>query len=403
MRNICFFIFIAGGVIAMSAAARAADDSARFNGKWKAAFFYNGVWVNLVSVHDAAGYKNYVILPQGSAPIGDGKFSAADGKWTTSAAAPNNSGTYQFMDANTVVCQNAIGQPLTWQRDNTPLPPVIGVAEGNSLPAGTNFAAVKTTQAVEVCRKIAQAWHSDAALVCVNVFGPNPDGTVNILANPQAFTITFGSPSTMTAFTLVSALPTGSFVPNPGARLPTVDYLPIGPQALDLTDAYKSVRLFGFTGPISQARLYYGHENGKPERLVWSLDAGGAYPWIVSGASGAILSPFEVLDDKVADYNKLAAQTQAAVAANLRSRQRHPGAQGAGGTWLESGMHFWSAEGNGGGGGSGGSSGGEEDTWDNEVAAQNAWEDGNSGAEARIDAGEPTVEDQTNYGASGGE
>jgi hypothetical protein len=388
------------GVIGMAAGSWAADDTGHFIGNWKAAFLYNGQWVNLVSVHDATGFKNYVILPQGSVPIGDGTFSAADGKWTTSADKPNDSGTYQFMDKNTFVCKNSVGQSLVWQRDNTPLPPVIGgAAAGTSLPAGTNFAKVKVTEVVDFCRKMAQAWHPDAVLVCVNVFAPNQDGTVNILANPQAFTITFGSASAASILTLVSIPPVGTFVANPTIHPPTVDYLPISSQALDLTVAFASVRQFGFNGPIGQAQLYFGHENGKPERLVWSLEAGGAYPWIVSGASGAILSPFEVLDDKVADYNKLAAQTQAAVAGMLRSMPRHSGAQGIGGTWLEAGMHYWSAEGQ--QGGAPGSSGGEEDTWDNEVGAQNAWEDGNSGAEARYDAGAPTVEDQATYG--GGE
>lgn len=380
--------------LSLATTSRAADDTARFNGTWKAAFLYNGVWVSIVSVHDAKGYKNYVLIPQGAAAIGDGAFSAADGKYKTSAPAPNDSGTYQFVDNNTVACQNSIGQALTWQRDNTPLPLIVGAkAGGKALAAGTNFAAVKVKDAIDVCKPMAKAWQADAVLCCVNVFGPNPDGTVNILANPQAFTLTFGSATARNILTLVSAGQTGNFVVKPNAIAPTVDYLPIPDKALDLTDAFNSVRAFGFTGAISQARLQFGHENNKPERLYWSLEAGGPYPWIVSAASGAILSPYEVLDDKVADYNKLAAETAAA----LRSIPHRPGARGPGGVWVEAGMHYWSAETGGGGG-----SGGEEDTWDNDVAAQNAWENGDSDAEARFDAGEATSVDVETYGGNEG-
>lgn len=387
----------------IASSAHAVDDTSRFKGQWKAAFFYNNVWVNIVSIHDDAGFKNYVIVPEGAAPVGTGTFSAANGKWSAQADAPNDSGTYEFIDNNTASCKNAIGQTLVWTRDNAPLPKIVGAAgAANGLPKDTNFAKVKVSQAVEVCRKLAQAWKPDAALVCVNVFGCNPDGTVNILANPQAFTLTFGSPSAKAAYTVVSVAPAGTFAPKPDAILPTgLTWLPISPKAIDLTEAFDAVRKFGFNGPITQARLYLSDKNDKPIRLVWSLEAGGAYPWIVSGASGAILSPFEVLDDKVADYNKLAAETAAAIS-RMRARQRHHGAQGAGGAWAETGMHYWGEGSHEGGGGSGGGAT-EEDTWDNEVAAQNAWEDGNSDAEARYDAGEPTVQDVETYGGGSGE
>jgi hypothetical protein len=163
------------GSIGPASAARAADDTARFYGKWKINFDYNGQSFIMESVHDSDGYKNYVLLPQGSADIGDGKFSAVDGKWTSSAAAPNDSGTYKFMDANTVSCSNAAGQTVVWQRDNSALPPIIGAdakspASGNMLPQGANLAAVKISQAIEVGRKMANVWHADAILINASVY-----------------------------------------------------------------------------------------------------------------------------------------------------------------------------------------------------------------------------------------
>ncbi len=171
---ICLSIGV--GSIGYAGTAQVADDTARFYGTWKASFTYNGQTVVMESVHDAKGYRNYVLIPEGAAPAGDGTFSAKDGNWSASATAPNDSGTYQFIDNNTAFCKNAIGQSLLWERDNTPLPPVIGAAgnAGNRLPAAANFAAVKTSQAIEVCRNIAQAWHADAFLVGVRVIGPTP-------------------------------------------------------------------------------------------------------------------------------------------------------------------------------------------------------------------------------------
>src|ERR1035437_5064913 len=115
------------GLIGVATVAYAADDTARFYGTWKTSFPYNGQTVNAVSIHDASGYRNYVVSPAGNQPAGDGTFSAANGKWTSSAAEPNNVGVYHFIDNNTVVCTNAVGQVVTWRRDKsaqiTPPPP----------------------------------------------------------------------------------------------------------------------------------------------------------------------------------------------------------------------------------------------------------------------------------------
>jgi TPR repeat protein len=118
-------MILGAGTIALVPAARAANDTARFNGRWKTSFPYNGQTVTMVSVHEGSGFKNYVLVPNGAVPAGNGTFSAANGKWTATADKPNNSGTYHFTDNNNVVCTNGVGQTVVWQRDDAPLPPVI--------------------------------------------------------------------------------------------------------------------------------------------------------------------------------------------------------------------------------------------------------------------------------------
>src|SRR5579862_1436764 len=97
-------------------AALAADDTARFYGTWKISFPYNGQTVTIISVHDQNGYKNYLVTPTGNQPFGDGTFSAANGRWRSSAPAPNDGGTYKFTSNNEAVCTNSAGQTVTWRR-----------------------------------------------------------------------------------------------------------------------------------------------------------------------------------------------------------------------------------------------------------------------------------------------
>jgi hypothetical protein len=113
------YVAVAASLLGLTAITRAADDTARFYGTWKTSIPYNGQTVTLVSEHDASGYKNYVVTPSGNQPAGDGTFSAANGKWSSSAAAPNNIGVYHFLNNNAVVCTNAVGQVVTWRRDKS--------------------------------------------------------------------------------------------------------------------------------------------------------------------------------------------------------------------------------------------------------------------------------------------
>jgi hypothetical protein len=116
-------VFAAGliGGLCHAPAARAADDTARFFGEWKTSFPYNGQTVTIISFHDANGFRNYILSPTGFTFVGSGAFSAANGIWLAAAPPPDNGGTYHFVDSNTAICSNAVGQTVTWKRDRTPL------------------------------------------------------------------------------------------------------------------------------------------------------------------------------------------------------------------------------------------------------------------------------------------
>lgn len=122
------------GLIGPASIARAADDTARFFGQWKITVSNDGQTVTIISVHDADGFKNYVQTPSGFVFMGSGAFSAANGIWMAAAPPPNNGGTYHFVNADSVVCNNAVGQTVTWRRDRTPLGPV---AASHAQPEAT--------------------------------------------------------------------------------------------------------------------------------------------------------------------------------------------------------------------------------------------------------------------------
>ena len=124
--RLCLSAALAAGVIGFIGPARsahAADDTARFYGQWKTVVTNNGQSVTIISVHDADGFKNYIQTPSGLTFAGSGAFSAANGIWFAAAPPPNNGGTYHFVNADTAICNNAIGQTVTWRRDRTPLGP----------------------------------------------------------------------------------------------------------------------------------------------------------------------------------------------------------------------------------------------------------------------------------------
>ena len=97
------------------------DDTARFYGTWRGQFEANGQTVTLVSVHDAQGYRNFLVANTGQEPAGHGSFAARSGRHTAGPPKPNDSGTYRFTDSETVVCTNSAGQTVTWRRTAKPL------------------------------------------------------------------------------------------------------------------------------------------------------------------------------------------------------------------------------------------------------------------------------------------
>jgi TPR repeat protein len=100
----------------------AVDDTARFNGTWEGSILFNGQTVTIVSVHTTGAYKNYMRLPNGNTPAGDGTFSASNGRYSTSAEKPNDSGIYRFTNNDTIVCTNSAGQTVTWKRAKASAP-----------------------------------------------------------------------------------------------------------------------------------------------------------------------------------------------------------------------------------------------------------------------------------------
>jgi hypothetical protein len=92
------------------------DETAKFYGTWMASAAVNGQQLTILTVLNAQGYSNFVVAQTGNIPAGDGTFSAANGRYTTSAEEPNDSGSYRFLNKDTVECTNAAGQMLTWKR-----------------------------------------------------------------------------------------------------------------------------------------------------------------------------------------------------------------------------------------------------------------------------------------------
>ena len=105
----------------VSAAAVPGNDTARFYGSWTASFPMNGQTVTVLSIHDARGYRNFNVTSGGNTPTDSGTFTAANGRYHTSAAKPNDTGTYRFVDSETAECTNAAGQTLTWRRQGKPV------------------------------------------------------------------------------------------------------------------------------------------------------------------------------------------------------------------------------------------------------------------------------------------
>jgi hypothetical protein len=112
-------ITLVTGLVGFATPVHAADDTTRFYGTWEAHILVNGQLIDVISVHSANGYKNFVRTPTGDTPAGEGTFSAANGRFKTSAESPNNGGVYYFSNNDTAVCTNLAGQIVTWRRIKT--------------------------------------------------------------------------------------------------------------------------------------------------------------------------------------------------------------------------------------------------------------------------------------------
>jgi hypothetical protein len=377
---------LGGGVFA--AGPQESDDTARFYGSWSVTFLYLNIPVTVVSVHDAKGYQNYILTPEGAAPAGVGHFAAANGKWSSDdTAAPNNGGTYSFVDNNTLYSTNALGQGGTWQRYNLPLPQIVA-SGGNGVSLGNDLTRVKSRDAMAASRAVAATWQSDAVLLWMQVVSPNPDGTVNILAHPQAFNCLYYSPSANGEISVVSTAPTGVMVIAAPVNVRPAPTIAIKPRAIDLSQAFANWKLFGFNGNASQATLSFQAARNKPMRLVWEIQAGAAYPLVASGSTGALLSPFEIVDNKVADFNALAA-----------SHARRGGMNTSSGFRTQTGINFWPVEGSTNSENSNNPSGGSDESAEAErnSALQNAYDAGDMAAYNRIQNNEMTDADRENY------
>src|ERR1700722_19033031 len=139
--KICLCIALAAAALGLAPAARASDDTARFYGAWITNYAYNGQMMVVQSIHDGSGYRNYVRLAFSVTPAGNGSFSAANGRWSAAAAAPDNAGTYTFIDDNTAVCTNAVGQSVIWRRNDGPMPAGITPPNYQQLMAAYQQAA----------------------------------------------------------------------------------------------------------------------------------------------------------------------------------------------------------------------------------------------------------------------
>ncbi len=140
-KRICICLALVTGALGLAQCARASDDTARFYGAWITNFESNGQMVIVQSIHDGSGYRNYVRLPSSVTPAGNGSFSAANGRWSAAAAAPDNAGTYKFIDDNTAICTNAVGASVIWRRNDGALPAGIAPPNYQQLMAAYQQAA----------------------------------------------------------------------------------------------------------------------------------------------------------------------------------------------------------------------------------------------------------------------
>ena len=122
------------GLIGTAPVAHAADDTARFFGQWKIASLSMARRSRLFRSTTPTVIATMFRRRPAILFAGSGAFSAANGIWFAAAPPPDNGGTYHFVDNDTAICSNSVGQTVTWRRDNTQLP---GIAGSGTQPLAT--------------------------------------------------------------------------------------------------------------------------------------------------------------------------------------------------------------------------------------------------------------------------
>lgn len=271
--RLCLLIVI--GFIATAQPSPAADDTARFSGTWATAIPFNGQTLTLFSVHDNSGFKNYLLYSERRWPVGNGKFSAANGRYTAAAPKPNDGGTYRIIDDNTIVATNNAGQTATWKRYNAPLPPLIE-------NGGYNYRIKPSLNGVlEAARKNLK----DLVFTYIEIQGiPG-----NLWLQYHLY-----SPSTGAIVTGWAGGPSNgkysvtNWKPHDAAQIA----LPIDFK-VDFADAMAKLQSTGLKPVgLGVTRLEWTGATGTPQLLAWSISVGGNKsmgPMFVDAQSGALI------------------------------------------------------------------------------------------------------------------
>jgi hypothetical protein len=261
---------VVAGLIGLATPVRAADDTARFNGAWEITFPYNGQTLTLVSVHSSSGFKNYVLLPEGSLPVGEGSFTAANGKYTTSADKPNDSGTYRFISNDNVLCTNAAGQAVTWKRHNAPLPRVIS----------TGYPSHVSATMATVLAGARKQWIKDAEINSIELQWYPPNVPDSSRAYWLRFTIYSPSVRSTCWVTVGGPINGNTFCGSPDTG-PINRSLPALPPSfsVDLPDVIASIRHAGMGGPLGSVQLRMVGATGTPLLPAWAIAVVGGPAW----------------------------------------------------------------------------------------------------------------------------
>jgi hypothetical protein len=284
-------VTLVAGLIGLAPAARAADDT-RFYGAWETTFPYEGQTLTLVSVHSSSGYKNYVLLPEGSMPVGQGSFSAANGQWSAAADKPNDSGTYQFIDNDDVRSTNAAGQAVTWKRHKGAMPPVIGT--GAVYPSH-----VSATMAT-VLAGARKQWKKDAEINRIELQWYPPQVPDASRAYWLRFEIYSPSIRSTCRVNVGGPINGNTFCGNPNTNPIANSSTALPPSFnLDLPDFIAFVRHAGMGGPLGSVELRMAGATGTPSFPAWTISVVGGPAWaplFVNALDGKVVAWQRAMD-----------------------------------------------------------------------------------------------------------